>query len=181
MIRRPPRSTLSSSSAASDVYKRQGSMLSHDQDNPTSCFSMPLLFKIRLAPGSSSTLFERLYHDSYGLHKITGQIHNPNETSQDATAKIEFAKLYLAPDQHNQANQHLNKTGDLSMFGAIEAIHFDGSQTSPGKIEGTWKLDDSLGHDTKRDWLATVEGNVTSGSFSLSKLARVHGMGQPIQ
>eukprot|EP00826_Nyctotherus_ovalis_P038888 TRINITY_DN3684_c0_g1_i1.p1 TRINITY_DN3684_c0_g1~~TRINITY_DN3684_c0_g1_i1.p1 ORF type:complete len:138 (+),score=28.51 TRINITY_DN3684_c0_g1_i1:25-414(+) len=38
MIRRPPRSTLSSSSAASDVYKRQGDTLSRLGTRVTNCY-----------------------------------------------------------------------------------------------------------------------------------------------
>src|SRR5665648_762776 len=46
MIRRPPRSTLSSSSAASDVYKRQLSTLER-HDEAIECFNNALKFNPR--------------------------------------------------------------------------------------------------------------------------------------
>src|SRR5664279_3910819 len=52
MIRRPPRSTLSSSSASSDVYKRQPDLILHHY--PSSPFSE----KIRLALGYKKLMWK---------------------------------------------------------------------------------------------------------------------------
>src|SRR5664280_2660343 len=51
MIRRPPRSTLSSSSAASDVYKRQ--VGEHDVADPLQCLQqvVPRLAGFEVVPG----------------------------------------------------------------------------------------------------------------------------------
>src|SRR5450756_3176823 len=59
MIRRPPRSTQSRSSAASDVYKRQGTfradLLPHHQPQPGRSHGSPALFGIRCSLAEGGT------------------------------------------------------------------------------------------------------------------------------
>src|SRR5664279_4197010 len=62
MIRRPPRSTLSSSSAASDVYKRQVYILQEV------CYRICLKYTI------TKTLSENFYIGSGQFQKSTGQL-----------------------------------------------------------------------------------------------------------
>eukprot|EP00658_Telonema_sp_P-2_P032263 TRINITY_DN23935_c0_g1_i3.p1 TRINITY_DN23935_c0_g1~~TRINITY_DN23935_c0_g1_i3.p1 ORF type:complete len:129 (+),score=41.59 TRINITY_DN23935_c0_g1_i3:145-531(+) len=61
MIRRPPRSTLSSSSAASDVYKRQVSTQSTGRDTPT----MPGIFSATVASTVSRAMRASARHQPF--------------------------------------------------------------------------------------------------------------------
>eukprot|EP00658_Telonema_sp_P-2_P082360 TRINITY_DN8695_c0_g1_i6.p1 TRINITY_DN8695_c0_g1~~TRINITY_DN8695_c0_g1_i6.p1 ORF type:complete len:165 (-),score=34.78 TRINITY_DN8695_c0_g1_i6:756-1250(-) len=80
MIRRPPRSTLSSSSAASDVYKRQVSTQS------TGCFFDACVPEMRHPKGSEGRLCESLTDaiigDSLRIHSID----HHRQHSRDALA-----------------------------------------------------------------------------------------------
>src|SRR5674536_362253 len=82
MIRRPPRSTLSSSSAASDVYKRQGFLDSYLADAPvqpqlprrTLVLDQPGLARQLSLPRDSDEFSSNLL-SSYRL--ANGVLHNP--------------------------------------------------------------------------------------------------------
>eukprot|EP00658_Telonema_sp_P-2_P002018 TRINITY_DN10760_c0_g1_i1.p1 TRINITY_DN10760_c0_g1~~TRINITY_DN10760_c0_g1_i1.p1 ORF type:complete len:269 (+),score=85.84 TRINITY_DN10760_c0_g1_i1:104-910(+) len=104
MIRRPPRSTLSSSSAASDVYKRQtGNMLRHVQNRLSGHQARKIVTLISGKPGGGKgTISKKLIKDFDCVHISTGDIlrkHVAGETELGLQVKAYMAAGKMAPTE----------------------------------------------------------------------------------
>src|SRR5680860_1910207 len=74
MIRRPPRSTQSRSSAASDVYKRQGKLWAAGQaDDPAAFLVLDIEFHRLVLASSGNEMFAKL--NSLVAEVLTGRTH----------------------------------------------------------------------------------------------------------
>src|SRR5674536_95072 len=86
MIRRPPRSTLSSSSAASDVYKRQ-------RTGKLDAYKGQIVRWLDAHPYSAQQIFQRLREAGFdgGVTIVKDYVHRIWPRHQEAFLKLDFA------------------------------------------------------------------------------------------
>ena len=85
MIRRPPRSTLDRSSAASDVYKRQDTAWAQDDDSVTQFGTFER--RINATQAMTATEAEALRYTALTRYLAPGKVLRTGETGQGATLR----------------------------------------------------------------------------------------------
>eukprot|EP00658_Telonema_sp_P-2_P041939 TRINITY_DN3004_c0_g2_i14.p1 TRINITY_DN3004_c0_g2~~TRINITY_DN3004_c0_g2_i14.p1 ORF type:complete len:380 (+),score=118.76 TRINITY_DN3004_c0_g2_i14:91-1230(+) len=157
MIRRPPRSTLSSSSAASDVYKRQLVIGTHTSDNEDN-FLMVLDCEL---PSEDAEIDAREYEDAPG--KTTGGFGGKG-------FKITISKRLGHNGEVNRARhcpQFPNLIATKAVSGIVNVFDLDKHEANPASTKPATPEMELVGHTKEGygiSWNRNKPGHVLSGA-----------------